>query len=110
MDNMEHHRKGFDTMVEALNDLTKRGYSGNLKLREHYLEEEERKLMLYPEQFKVVETYRFEGMSDPEDNSIIYAIESLDGTFKGVLVNAYGAYAERASSDMIRKLDIETYH
>ncbi len=110
MDNMEHHRKGFDTMVEALNDLAKRGYSGNLKLREHYLEDEERKLMLYPEHFKVVESYRFEGMSDPEDNSVIYAIESLAGDFKGVLVNAYGAYAERASSDMIRKLEIETYH
>lgn len=107
---MEHHRKGFDTMVEALNDLAGRGYSGNLKLREHYLEDEERKLMLYPEHFKVVESYRFEGMSDPEDNSVIYAIESLDGSFKGVLVNAYGAYAERASSDMIRKLEIETYH
>ncbi|ADY52732.1 hypothetical protein Pedsa_2180 [Pseudopedobacter saltans DSM 12145] len=110
MDNLKHHRKGFDTMVEALNDLAARGYSGNLKLREHYLEEEEKQLMLYPEHFKVVETYRFEGMSDPEDNSIIYAIESLDGTFKGVLVNAYGAYAERASSDMIRALEIDHYH
>lgn len=110
MDNMEHHRKGFDTMVEALADLAKRGYKGNLSLREHYLEDAEAQLMLYPEHFKVVEAYRFEGMSDPEDNSVVYAIESLDGKFKGVLVNAYGAYAERASSDMIRKLNIDEYH
>ena len=81
-----------------------------MKLRDNYLEEEERNLMLYPEHFKVVESYRFEGMSDPEDNSVVYAIESLDGTFKGVLVSGYGAYADGASMELIRKLEIDTYH
>lgn len=110
MGNVNRHRKDFDTLVETLNDLSRRGYSGNLKLRSDYLEEPEKQLMLYPEQFKVVESYRFEGMSDPADNSVVYAIESNDGFFKGVLVNAYGVYTDTTSSELIRKLNIEEQH
>jgi hypothetical protein len=42
-------------------------------------------------------------MTDPADNSVVYAIESDNGT-KGVLVNAYGVYADTLSADMITKL------
>lgn len=110
MENNNEHRKDFDTMVEALNDLNKRGYTGNLKLRTDYLEESEKNLVLYPQNFKVVECYRFEGMTDPADNSVIYAIESNTGDFKGVLVNAYGVYTDDASSELIKKLDITEQH
>lgn len=110
MESVNEHQRDFDTLVEALEDLNKRGYSGNLKLREEFLEEPERKLMLYPANFKVVECYRFEGPSDPGDNSVVYAIESNSGDYKGVLVNAYGAYSDGASSELIKKLDITEHH
>lgn len=45
-----------------------------------------------PEEVKIVNFYRFEGASDPDDTSILYAIEANDGV-KGTLVDAYGAYA-----------------
>jgi hypothetical protein len=32
-----------------------------------------------PEELKIIRTYRFEGESDPEDNSAIYLIEATDG-------------------------------
>ena|SRR6476469_3699807 len=110
MKNANEHSKDFDSMVDAINDLSRRGYSGNLKLKADYLEESERNLVLYPENFTVVETYRFEGMTNPEDNTVVYAIESNTGDFKGVLVNAYGVYADQASSDLIKKLDITHQH
>ena len=110
MKSVNEHQRDFDTLVEALNDLNKRGYSGNLKLRENYLEESAKQLKLYPEQFKVVESYRFEGMTDPGDNSVVYAIESNEGDFKGVLVNAYGVYTDSASSELIKKLNITEQH
>lgn len=40
----------------------------------------------------IVEHHRFEGMSDPDDSSVVYALEASNG-LKGVLVDAYGAYA-----------------
>ena len=45
-----------------------------------------------PEEVKIVNFYRFEGASDPDDMSILYAIETNDG-LKGTLVDAYGPYA-----------------
>ena len=53
--------------------------------------------------FKITEMYRFEGDSSPDDNSVLYAIESKDG-IKGVLVDAYGTYAEAMSPEMAMKL------
>ena len=47
--------------------------------------------------------YRFEGDSSPDDNSVLYAIESKGG-IKGVLVDAYGTYAEAMSPEMAMKL------
>ena len=37
----------------------------------------------------VVNHYRFEGMSDPGDNNILYEIETKDGR-KGILITPYG--------------------
>ena len=45
-----------------------------------------------PEEVIIVNFYRFEGASDPDDMSILYAIETNDGV-KGTLVDAYGPYA-----------------
>ena len=44
-------------------------------------------------------------MSSTDDNSIVYAITSDDG-LKGVLVDAYGVYANSLNEEMIRKLKI----
>jgi hypothetical protein len=47
--------------------------------------------------------YRFEGDSNPDDSSIVYAISSNTG-LKGTLVDAYGAYSENLNFDMAKKL------
>jgi hypothetical protein len=95
--------KQYETLTEALADLQERGYVYNFNLAENCLRCDELNLTLYPEQFAITEYYRFEGMTDPADNSVVYAIES-DGGAKGVLVNAYGVYADSLSADMINKL------
>jgi formylmethanofuran:tetrahydromethanopterin formyltransferase len=56
-----------------------------------------------PEEFKVVEQYRFEGMSSTDDNSILLAIETSDGR-KGVIVDAYGTYSDSLTPDMLERL------
>jgi hypothetical protein len=93
----------FETLTDALTDLRERGYVYNFNLAGDQLECKELDLTLHPEQFAISEYYRFEGMTDPADNSVVYAIESDTGT-KGVMVNAYGVYADSLSGDMINKL------
>lgn len=53
-----------------------------------------------PDQISIINFYRFEGVSDPADNSILYVIETDDGV-KGTLVDAYGAYSDSDVSKFI---------
>ena len=48
-----------------------------------------------PDQVVIRKFARFEGVSDPDDMSIVYAIEGWDGT-RGTLVDAFGVYADPA--------------
>lgn len=95
--------RDYQNMVDALNDLKKRGYGHDFNLKPFCLECASLQLQLHPEEFEIKEVYRFEGMSDPDDNSVLYAIESNQG-IKGVLVDAYGTYAEALTLEMASKL------
>ena len=61
--------------------------------------------MMHPSDFRIDEFYRFEGASNPDDNSIVYAISSNQG-IRGVLVDAYGVYSDSLTEEMIDKLKI----
>tara|TARA_R110002049_G_scaffold125135_2_gene280766 strand:- start:4222 stop:4515 length:294 start_codon:yes stop_codon:yes gene_type:complete len=95
--------KNYDTLSEAITDLQQRGYTYDFNLKPTCLECASLKLEIHPEDFEVVEMYRFEGMSSTDDNSILYAISSQNG-IKGTLVDAYGVYAENISEEMRKKL------
>jgi hypothetical protein len=51
------------------------------------------------------EFQRFEGVSDPDDMTIVYAIESTDGT-RGSLVDAFGAYSSPTVSAFLHDVPI----
>ena len=53
----------------------------------------------------IVERHRFEGASDPDDESVVYAFESRDGT-RGNLVDAFGPYANPGLSSFLQKVRI----
>jgi hypothetical protein len=95
--------RDYSNLIEALDDLKKRGFENDFNLKPSCLECTALQLQLHPEDFEVKEVYRFEGDSTPDDNSILYAIESKDGV-KGVLIDAYGTYAESISLEMANKL------
>ncbi len=93
----------YDTVTEAVNGLKKRGYATDFNLDENCLICNSNKFDV--NEFEIVEVYRFEGNSDPADEAIVYAIESIDG-MKGVLVSGYGISAEGMSADMAKKLSL----
>src|SRR5688572_4742577 len=97
--------KSYTTLSEAINDLKKRGYKEDFNLKPTCIECAPLSLQLHPEDFVVDEFHRFEGMSNPDDNSIVFAISSKDG-IKGTLVDAYGMYSENLTAPMIEKLAV----
>lgn len=96
----------YDTESQAINGLVKRGYTANFSI----LTEKEclichsPSLELSPDDFEIDEIYRFEGMTNPGDESIVFGISSDKYQIKGVVVNAYGVYADLAKSKIVRKL------
>ena len=96
----------YDTVVEALSDLRKRGYTEDFSLRPYCLECPRLQLELGAREFKIDEVHRFEGASSPDDSTVVYAISSERGV-KGVLVDAYGKCADSVVPEMAYKLKID---
>lgn len=96
--------KSYTTLSEAVNDLQKRGYTTDFKLCSDGIECPVQEIKLHPDHFEIVESYRFDGMTDPADEAIVYAIESKDGRMKGMLINGYGIYTDSLSDEMLKKL------
>jgi hypothetical protein len=96
--------KNYETLVDATNDLLKRGYTANLSLDGDTINDKEQDIQMGADDFEIDEFYRFEGASNPDDMSIVYAVSSGKYNLKGVLVNAYGTYADDSSSAIGAKL------
>ncbi len=98
--------RDFDTLVEALNALKSEGYTYDFNLVDNCLECDGLEEKFDHQKFEVDEVFRFEGISNPDDNSILYAISTTSGV-KGILLDAYGAYSGEISQDMLEKLKIK---
>jgi len=95
--------ENYETLSEAMNALNKQGYTRDFNLVFDKIECAETKNTYSINSFKVDRFFRFEGMNDPDDSSILYAISASDGS-KGVLVDAYGVYASNTSPEMLAHL------
>ncbi len=98
--------KSYDTVIEAVNDLKARGFNINFNLAFDKLICLEDNLCLNPNEFEIVEIHRFEGVTNPSDEDVVYAVESKDEKIKGVVTSAFGLYADPVSNEMIQKLSM----
>lgn len=98
--------KNYDTLVEALNSLKAEGYTYDFNLLGDCLSCKDLDQNFGPEEFHVEEVYRFEGASNPDDNSVLYVIRTDSGV-KGTLVDAYGAYSEEITPELLAKLKMD---
>ncbi|GAB3952158.1 hypothetical protein GCM10028805_33600 [Spirosoma harenae] len=95
--------QSYDTLTEALDDLRQQGYIKDYNLKSDSLYCQTDSIELQPDDFDIVGVYRFEGMTDPDDEAVLYTVEAKDGS-KGTIVDAYGAYSDAISPEMAEKL------
>ncbi|WMJ74086.1 hypothetical protein RCC89_13060 [Cytophagaceae bacterium ABcell3] len=91
---MPHYRT---TMSYQLDCLQGQGYNKQFSVVGDKLKCLETGEMIAPDDIEIVEHERFEGISDPDDMAILYAITTKSG-LKGTIVGAFGMYAD---SDLI---------
>jgi hypothetical protein len=96
--------ENYDTVVAALEGLKARGYTLDFNIAFDNIICQEKNICLNPHEFEITEVYRFEGQTNPDDEDVVYAITSKDGSIKGSMTSAYGMYADGLSTEMIKKL------
>jgi len=84
--------KRYTNMVEAIEELKKRGFTANFEFLDQEFRDVDSRRTFKADELTIMEHYRFEGASDPDDMSVVYAIESDDG-LKGIVADAFGLYA-----------------
>lgn len=81
------------SLATCLNRMIVDGYTNDFKVTDEGLVCLQKEKSYTPTEVHIVNFFRFEGNSDPDDNAILYVIETDDGS-KGTLVNAYGVYTD----------------
>jgi hypothetical protein len=92
------------TLSEGTNIALKKGFTENFKVVGKGLTTNAEEKFYSPEDVKIDNFFRFEGYSDPMDNAILYLIETNDHV-KGMLIDAYGAYADAKLSKFIHDVE-----
>ena len=93
------------TLAGALDELARRGFTARFQVFDGGLRAAGGGETIRPKDLVVREYYRFEGISDPDDMAILYAIESASGV-RGTLADAFGVYSDPATSAVMQDIPI----
>ncbi|SEV79686.1 phosphoribosylpyrophosphate synthetase [Kaistella antarctica] len=97
-------KESFGTLSETINGLVKIGYIHDFNIHEECIVCHQANVKLSPTEFQIDKVYRFEGESNPDDQSILYVISSPKFNIKGTLVNGYGISSDQETEKVIEKL------
>jgi hypothetical protein len=92
-------------LEKCLNKLEGEGYTDQYRVEKGKLFDLTNNKKYKAKDVKAVNFYRFEGISNPDDMSILYAIETSDGR-KGTLVDAYGFYSDDETGEFMNQIEI----
>lgn len=96
-------KENMSTMTSILSVLEGTGYTAQFKATESGITSLTTKKSYQPQDVSINHFYRFEGESNPDDSSIIYAIETKSGE-KGTLIDSYGMYNDPLVTSFIDKV------
>jgi len=94
------------TVTEALQDLKKRGFTGNFEFIDGMVCDMDSGQVYSADALTIVEHHRFEGMSNPDDMSIVYALVAADDS-RGIIVDAFGTYSNSDLGDFLKKVNMQ---
>ncbi len=94
-------------LYQVVNELVKLGYTTEFVYERNSLfcPKGNGKYFLKPKDLVITQIYRFEGMNDPSDSAVVYALQSSQGN-KGLLIDAYGVYADEHKVAFLKNIPI----
>lgn len=99
----------YSNLIEAHHSLREKGYVDEFiyQNEENLMQSKESGKQYVPEEMKIVEFHRFEGMTNPGDMSIIFAVECIDGNM-GTVLSSFGVYADLKLAEFMDRVRIKT--
>ncbi len=85
---MNHDK--FETLSEAVNAYTQDGFSDSFRTADNCIKSSYSKKDYQTQDLQIIKSFRFDGMTNPADESEVFAIEANDGT-KGTLVMTHSS-------------------
>ncbi len=100
----EQNPDTMNTLSSLTETAVKKGYTENFQVSDGGLLAPSTEVCYLPQEVKIDNFYRFEGTSDPDDNAILYCLQTNDGV-KGMLIDSYGAGADEKISEFIKRVE-----
>ena len=96
--------KPMETLSQAVDRLTAAGYEDGFRAERGGLRAVGTGCVHDPESLVIEQIVRFGGVSDPEDEAIVFALRcDVHGT-KGTYVVTYGPYVDPLDAEMVHRL------
>ena len=94
------------SLVSVENKLNKEGYTQDFNVVDGRLQTigSDSNKSYAAAEVTIVDFYRFEGESNPDDMAILYVLETNDGV-KGTISTAYGVYADTDTDDYLKQVE-----
>jgi hypothetical protein len=93
------------TLAGVMDEVARRGFTEQFTPEDGTVRAVGSGMRYSADQVTISEYHRFEGISDPDDMSILYALETRSGV-RGTLVDAFGVYADPRVGDFIEDVRI----
>lgn len=98
------------TLSQVMEKLRMKGIDNEIVMNDQQQMVSEKLGKTYqPEDLLIFKTFRFEGASDPDDNSALYVLEDKDGDI-AYIIDAYGVYTNNPTpefGDFLKKIKVE---
>jgi hypothetical protein len=96
---------GAASVAATVEALTERGYTGDFRAGPGpSLREVRSGASFSVESLRVDSLHRFEGVSDPDDQAIVFALRSPDDRIRGTYVVTYGPAMGPDDAEVVRRL------
>ena len=87
-----------------IDEYTSKGYTASYQMEEGKLKDLNTGKLFDKHAVTIIEEFRYEGMSNPSDCSILYVLHTDDGK-KGTLLLPYGPYADGELSWFMKEVE-----
>ena len=94
------------TLSQTIPKLREKGYDKDFEMIEGGMLLKQTNEAFQPDELIIERVYRFEGESNPGDESILYGVKASNG-LKGIIIDAYGADDDDDLAGFLRKVKME---